>query len=94
MNTQKRNRHAEEDLISKIKYNYKKIKSIDICVVKFVNTTTLGISKPCINCTKMIRKQLYKKGYDVHNIYYSTKDNTIECVSIHELEKQHNLLLR
>lgn len=81
-------RHAEVDVIEKIKSlypqkekkNHKKLKKLNILVFR---TNKKGDSimnaKPCQNCLNYM-KNIYKKGYKIQKIYYTDENSEIQIV--------------
>tara|TARA_Y100000590_G_scaffold468169_1_gene649822 strand:- start:1132 stop:1524 length:393 start_codon:yes stop_codon:yes gene_type:complete len=63
--------HAEVDAIKKLKINYKR-KKVNLLVFRTNKQgDSLLMAKPCIHCLQYIYKNIYKKGYRLHNIYYT-----------------------
>lgn len=81
-------RHAEVDVIEKIKSLYhqkekknrKKLKKLNMIVFR---TNKKGDSimnaKPCKNCLNYM-KNIYKKGYKIQKIYYTDENSEIQIV--------------
>ncbi len=71
--------HAEDDAISKLpvlKRN-KKLKKIDMLVVRVNHGGTLGNSKPCFKCISDLYKKLPKKGYILDTVYYTDRFHNV-----------------
>jgi hypothetical protein len=81
-------RHAEVDVIEKIKSlfdikkrkNRKKFKKLNMLVFR---TNKKGDSimnaKPCQNCLNYM-KNIYKKGYKIQKIYYTDENSKIQMI--------------
>jgi len=70
--------HAEYSAISKLQNNNKANKVVDLLVLRTTLCRKLGSSKPCVKCLECMFCYATKKGYKVNNVYYSTKDGTIQ----------------
>lgn len=74
-------RHAETDVLRKIKKNKKarskKIVRFDLIVIRVSKTGILGSSKPCSNCLKHLM-EVRQYGIYIDNVYYSTSNGSIE----------------
>ena len=84
--------HAEHAALNKLKTRpkNKKLFKIDILVIKVSNTGLIGMSKPCKHCVDNLQKIANKKGYCIHNIYFSNQLREIEKWSYSELELDNN----
>lgn len=83
--------HAEYDAISKLKpLKTNKLKRIDIIIVKIKLSGTLGISKPCEQCIKMLLYLPPKKGYKINKILYSDNEGKIIKTTLAKLNKEEN----
>lgn len=80
--------HAEIDLINKLEINKKKIRTIDIIVIRLCSMGELKMSKPCNDCLHKIRSLSLKKGYHVRHIYYSTDQGSIIKTKLVDLESE------
>ena len=65
--------HAECDAISKLipLKPKKRLEQISILVIRLSTKNKIQSSKPCSNCIDNMIKMPPKKGYKIHNIYYS-----------------------
>ncbi len=85
--------HAEQHVIDKLKpidKRNKKLKPINILVVRITKAGLLKMSSPCCNCVKYMTTEAPKKGYVVKNIYYSNEEGDIEKISLSNLQKPEN----
>ena len=71
--------HAEDNAIRKlpIQPRNKRLKKVDLLVVRINRGGSLGNSKPCVHCLLLLSEKLPDKGYQVANVYYSTSNGTI-----------------
>jgi hypothetical protein len=71
--------HAEYDAISKLipLKRKKKLRSIDILVIRVSKLNNIQMSKPCYNCIQVMKTLPEKKGYKINNIYYSIDNGNI-----------------
>ena len=81
--------HAEYDAINKLVINKKRLKSINILVVRFNGSNKIQSSKPCYNCINTIKNEPCKKGYKIKYVYYSNEDESIIKSNIKELDSVH-----
>jgi hypothetical protein len=82
--------HAEHDAIRKLrplKYK-KKLKNIDILVIRISKTNKFYLSKPCNRCICMMKTLPNKLGYNIKNVYYSTNNGTIIKTTLRKLETE------
>lgn len=56
----------------------KRLKKIDIMVVRSNIGGTVGNSKPCVRCLKSLTELLPKKGYILDTVYYTTQGGLLE----------------
>jgi hypothetical protein len=81
--------HAEVAALNKFlaihSLKQKKIKKIDIIVIRINKTGHLCESKPCMNCMKILRNS----GVYIDNIYCSTAIRTIECIKFDKVHANH-----
>ena len=84
--------HAEENAIRKLPSlpRQKKLKKIDLLVIKVGKNGTLGSSKPCYNCIIKLAISLPEKGYILNKIYYSTRNSDIESCKLTDLIHEEN----
>lgn len=64
--------HAEEDAITKLRFNKKRKIKIDLVVIRYNNSNNLCESKPCINCISAMYINCIKKGYIIKDVYHSS----------------------
>jgi hypothetical protein len=63
----------------------KKLKKIDLLVIRTSKNGTLGNSKPCIHCILNMRKNLPEKGYILNKVYYTNQFGIIICTRFLDL---------
>jgi len=82
--------HAETDALTKLKPLRcdKKLKFINILVIRLSKKNNLQSSKPCINCINTMRILPPKKGYSIQYIYYSDNEGNIVKTTLENLEKE------
>lgn len=71
--------HAEDDAINKLpvlKRN-RKLKKVDLLVIRANQGGTVGNSKPCFKCIGDLYKKLPKKGYVLDTVYYTDKGEVL-----------------
>lgn len=81
----KQSTHAEIDAYNKLKNNFnlkkkkyiKKLKVINLLVIRVNNSGGYCESQPCIHCIQFLKVNILLKGYKLKYIYYSTKDGII-----------------
>lgn len=79
--------HAEHDaLIKLIPNKKKKLKSVNLLVIRLSGRNKLQSSKPCYNCIQTMKKLSIKKGYRIQNVYYSDNNENIVKTTLHALE--------
>lgn len=66
-------KHAEIDVLNKIKTRKKMPKKIDLFVIRLTKTGMLAESRPCFHCIQ----EMEKSCLNIRYIYYSTKDGKI-----------------
>jgi cytidine deaminase len=78
--------HAEHDAINNLPAlpKNKKLKKVELLVIRSSKTGVLGMSKPCEHCLQII-KLASDKGYYINKVYYSTIDGNIDKSSVDEL---------
>lgn len=65
--------HAEDDAINKLpSANSKRLKKVDILVIRSNIGGTVGNSKPCVRCIQVLEKKLPKRGYVLDTLHYTT----------------------
>jgi cytidine deaminase len=84
--------HAEIDAINNLMplARNKKLKKINILVIKTTHTGKIGSSKPCLNCLINLSTLPEKKGYVVKNIIYSNVNEQLEKHTLNDLIKSNN----
>ncbi len=81
--------HAEDAAFRKLpSLPRKRLKKIDLLVIRTSKTGVLGLSKPCTDCLNVLQK-LPEKGYSLQKIYYSTRDG-IEETTLKRLLEDDN----
>ena len=71
--------HAEDDAIGKLPVlrRNRKLKKIDLLVIRANIGGTVGNSKPCANCVRDLYYKLPKKGYILDTVHYTDKGQVI-----------------
>lgn len=78
--------HAEHDAITRLPVRKsRKLKRINILVIKTSKTGKLGNSKPCYNCIMHMLNLAPKYGYKINYVYYSNDNGDIEKIKLSEL---------
>jgi len=79
--------HAEHDAINKLPIikNKKKLKKINILIIKTSPTGLLGNSKPCYHCIQKMLHLLPKRGYKMDDVYYTDKEGMIQKIKFNKL---------
>ena len=73
--------HAEMDAVLKLRKNYYKHKSVVVLIFRISKDgKKILLGKPCDRCKYKLETIIRKKGYNLSKIYYTTYDETIECV--------------
>jgi|TARA_B100001093_G_C26487632_1_gene867616 cytidine deaminase len=73
--------HAEVDAVNKLKKSEKN-KRVNMIVFRVNKQGDICMSKPCINCMKVIKKELKRKNYKCPIIYYTEQDGSINYLYI------------
>jgi hypothetical protein len=68
----------------------KKLKKIDLLVIRVNKTGTYGNSKPCIHCILNLYKNLPEKGYSLRDVYYTNEQGTITTIKFQDLLHENN----
>jgi cytidine deaminase len=77
--------HAENDAIFRLKpRKNKKMKKINLIVIRTSKIGKLGSSQPCYHCVQNMIMDLPLLGYKLNNIYYSNNDESITCVKFNK----------
>jgi hypothetical protein len=82
--------HAEHDALLRLRENKKKIKKINIVVIRYNTKNELGNSKPCIYCLNHMYNIAKYKGYNIYKVYYSNRDNIVICTKFNNLYFEEN----
>jgi len=71
--------HAEISAINNLPYlkKTKKKSNINILVIRTSYSGKINMSKPCLNCIRLMQTLPQKKGYIIKNIYYSDENSNI-----------------
>lgn len=81
--------HAEANAIEKLYVDFsrskKRMKIIDILVIRTSKTGCIGNSKPCFDCVKYMYYTPPKKGYEIRDVYYSNARGEIVCERLIDL---------
>ena len=78
--------HAEKDLFDKL-LSQKKMKKINILVVRFTKNGVLGMSKPCDKCIQFLSVFPQRKGYTINKVYYSDQNGNIIKSNLRKLQE-------
>lgn len=86
--------HAEQHVIDKLKplQRGKKLKQINIVVIRINNKGTFKNSSPCSNCIEYMNSMANRKGYIVKNIFYSDECGNIIKSSLTKLSMKEEYL--
>lgn len=84
--------HAEISAIQKLPYRAKnkKIKKVDMLVIKSSKTHCISMSKPCVNCIFNLITKPTKLRYRINKIYYSNNKGEIICRTLSSLLNDDN----
>ena len=80
-------RHAEIDLLKKEKKNYcftKKIRCLNLIVIKVSKTGNISTARPCYHCIKQLERAAFVR---IKNIYYSNHEGNIIKETFEQLIK-------
>jgi cytidine deaminase len=82
--------HAEQDAIAKLVplKRKKRLKVVNILVVRLSSKNNLQSSKPCSNCIEIMKNVPIKKGYKIQNVYYSNNEGNIVKQSLTNLDNE------
>ena len=94
----KKSTHAEIDAYNKLKNNLnlknkkkiRKLKFINLLVIRVNNNGDFCESQPCIHCLNFLNINILLKGYKLKYIYYSTKEGFIKKRSFKDLLNNTN----
>lgn len=71
--------HAEVSAVDSLPFTDKRTK-VNLFVFRTNKKgNVLTMSKPCINCTNYIHRNLALKGYRLHRIYYTDFEGKLQC---------------
>ena len=80
--------HAEQNAISQLPMRKsKKLKRINLLVIRTSKSGKLNNSKPCLHCIKTMNSKTPKYGYKIHYVYFSTNDGSIQKIKLSELNR-------
>jgi hypothetical protein len=79
--------HAEENAMRKLLplRRQKKLKKVDLLVIRVSKSGQLGNSKPCIHCILNLSKNLPDKGYVLHAVHYTDETGEIKTARFQNL---------
>ena len=82
--------HAEYDAIAKLirLRKRKKLKNVNLLVIRLSGKNKLQSSKPCSNCIDAMKILPEKKGYKIQNIYYSDSEGNIVRTTLSNLDNE------
>ncbi len=82
--------HAEYDAIKKLAplRKRKKLESVNLLVIRLSGKNKLQSSKPCALCIDVMKTLPEKKGYKIHNIFYSDADGNIVKTTLNNLDME------
>lgn len=75
----------------------KRLKRVDLLVLRINPSGTVGSSKPCIECARFLSEVLPRRGYILDRIHYSTRCNEIVSTRFRDVTNFHltkNKILR
>lgn len=84
--------HAETNALKKLMPlpRQKKLKKLDLLVIRVSKTGQLGNSKPCIHCILTLAKNLPEKGYSLRKVYYTNEYGNIVSSQFNDLLNETN----
>lgn len=80
--------HAEIDAINNLiflKKKSKKLKKINILVIRTNSIGKIGMSKPCLKCIIEMSILSKKKGYKIKNILFSDQNEQIQSITLKKI---------
>jgi cytidine deaminase len=82
--------HAESDAISKLipLRNKKRLKSVNLLVIRVSTKNKIQSSKPCNICIEMMINLPPKLGYKIQHVYYSNADGNIIKTNLKSLDAE------
>ena len=82
--------HAEQDAISKLPIRKsRKLKKINILVIRTTGTGKINNSKPCYHCIQYMINTTPQYGYKISNVYFSTDNGSIEKQKLTQLSNSN-----
>lgn len=84
--------HAEANAMKKLLPlpRQKKLKKVDLLVIRVSKNGQYGNSKPCIHCILNLHKNLPDKGYSLRDVYYTDEAGEIVSIRFNELMYETN----
>jgi len=64
--------HSEISAIKKFPFRIKKLSKCTMVNIRIMADGTIGMSKPCIHCQKLL------KDFEIGEVYYTTKDGALK----------------
>jgi hypothetical protein len=79
--------HAETNAMRKLLPlpRQKKLKKVDLLVIRVSKNGQYGNSKPCIHCILRLSKTLPEKGYILHDVHYTDEHGAIISIRFQNL---------
>ena len=69
--------------------NFKKHTKIEIVLYRERKNGSIGMAKPCIHCTRLLKKAVFEYSIPIKWIYWSTDNGTFDVSSVADLETTH-----
>jgi len=86
--------HAEKDALDRLPLrSNKKLKTVNVCIIKISKTGKLGDSQPCFHCISNLMKEAPKKGYRVEWIFFSKQSGQFEKCRLNKFLNTYTLFL-
>ena len=84
--------HAEDDAINKLPVlrRNRKLKKVDLLVIRANQGGTVGNSKPCVKCLGDLYTKLPKKGYILDTVHYTDKGQVLVSKKFSKLLADEN----
>eukprot|EP00734_Pompholyxophrys_sp_LG126_P000049 Pompholyxophrys_sp_v1_NODE_2_length_20472_cov_5.132586.p14 type:complete len:166 gc:universal NODE_2_length_20472_cov_5.132586:16446-15949(-) len=80
--------HAEQSAISRLpRRRSKKLKRINLLVVRTSKSGKLNNSRPCLHCINTMVSKTPVYGYKIHYVYFSTNDGSIQKTKLSDLHR-------
>ena len=85
--------HAEINAISNLPYikKTKKKSNINILVIRTSHNGKINMSKPCLNCIRLMQILPQNKGYIIKNIYYSDENGNIIKTNLNKITNDKDI---